>query len=395
MLLVGNQCKQPDRQLRDDPVAAGPRDARRTPVRSGGGPSRSPLLRRRPAVVDTIGPVGRSAGSSVRVSVYSTKPYDLASLRAAGEGAAHELVFLEPRLSPATAPLAAGSAAVCAFVNDDLRADVLVQLQELGVRLIALRSAGFNHVDLATASRLGLTVARVPGYSPHAVAEHAVGLILSLNRKTHRAYNRVRENNFALTGLLGFDLYGRTVGVIGTGQIGASFARIMLGFGCRVLASDPYPDPACRQAGVEYVELARLLAESHIVALHCPLTPQTHHLIDAAAVSQMRDGVMIVNTSRGALVDTAAVIDGLKAGKIGYLGLDVYEEEADLFFEDLSDQVVNDDVFARLLTFPNVLITGHQAFFTVEALGNIAATTIGNLTAFERGEGVLHRVPTA
>lgn len=329
----------------------------------------------------------------MRVSVYSTKPYDITSLRAANESAGHDLVFLEPRLSAATAPLAAGSGAVCAFVNDDLRADVLVQLHELGVRLVALRSAGFNHVDLATASRLGLVVARVPGYSPYAVAEHAVGLILSLNRKTHRAYNRVRENNFALTGLLGFDLHGRTVGVIGTGQIGAVFARIMLGFGCRVLASDPYPDPACRQAGVEYVEQAHLLAQSHIVALHCPLTPQTHHLIDEAAVAQMRDGVMIVNTSRGALVDTSAVIAGLKAGKIGYLGLDVYEEEADLFFEDLSDRVVNDDVFARLLTFPNVLITGHQAFFTVEALSNIAATTIGNLTAYEQGEGVLHRVP--
>jgi D-lactate dehydrogenase len=328
----------------------------------------------------------------VRVSVYSAKPYDNASLLAANVSAGHDLHFLDLRLSPETAPLAAGSVAVCAFVNDDLSQPVLEQLHDLGVRLVALRSAGFNHVDLPAAVDLDLTVARVPGYSPNAVAEHAVGLVLALNRKIHRAYNRVRENNFALTGLLGFDLNARTVGVVGTGQIGKVFAGIMLGFGCRVLASDPQPDDECRAAGVEYVEQARLFAESDVIALHCPLTPQTHHLVDREALDQMRDGVMIVNTSRGGLVDTAAVIAALKTGRIGYLGLDVYEEEADLFFEDLSDRVVDDDVFARLLTFPNVLITGHQAFFTAEALDSIAATTIENLTAFERGEGVLHRV---
>jgi D-lactate dehydrogenase len=329
----------------------------------------------------------------VRVAVFNAKPYDVDSLRAANSQHGHDLVFLEPRLSPTTARLADGADAVCAFVNDDLSAPVLEQLHAAGVRLVALRCAGFNHVDLAAAARLGLVVARVPAYSPHAVAEHAVGLVLALDRKLHRAYNRVRENNFALTGLLGFDLHGRTVGVVGTGQIGAVFAQIMLGFGCRVLAHDPVPDPACAARGVEYVELPHLLAQAEVLSLHCPLTPQTHHLLDAAAVEQLRDGVMVINTSRGALVDTSALIDGLKRGKIGYLGLDVYEEEADLFFEDLSDRVVGDDVFARLLTFPNVLITGHQAFFTSEALAGIAATTLDNVTGFELG-GPLHAVPS-
>lgn len=328
----------------------------------------------------------------MRVTVFSTKPYDEQSLRAANGSAGHELLFLEPRLSIGTAPLADGADAVCAFVNDDLGAPVLAALADRGVRLVALRSAGFNHVDLAAAARLGLTVARVPGYSPYAVAEHCVGLILALNRKIHRAYNRVRENNFALTGLLGFDLHGRSVGVIGTGRIGTCFARIMTGFGCRVLAYDPYPSVEARHAGAEYVTLEELLEVSHIVTLHCPLTPDTHHLIDQKRIEQMRDGVMLVNTSRGALIDTRAVIRGLKSGKIGYLGLDVYEEEADLFFEDLSDQLLRDDVFSRLITFPNVLITGHQAFLTEEALHNIATATIGNLTTFERGDEALYRV---
>jgi len=328
----------------------------------------------------------------MRVAVFSTKPYDSESLGAAADGHGHDLVFLEPRLTPATAALAEGCEAVCAFVNDDLGAEVLAALHARGVRLLALRSAGFNHVDLVVAHELGLTVARVPGYSPHAVAEHAVGLVLTLNRKIHRAFNRVRENNFALTGLLGFDLHGRTVGVVGTGQIGAVFSEIMLGFGCRVLAHDPYPNDACREAGVEYASTEVVFAESDIIALHCPLTPETHHLIDADALSQMSEGVMLINTSRGALVDTAAVIEALKSGRVGYFGIDVYEEEADLFFEDLSDRVVHDDVFSRLLTFPNVLVTGHQGFFTVEALTNIATTTVANITAFEQGVGTLHEV---
>ena len=284
----------------------------------------------------------------MKAAVFSTKPYDEVFLSAANHDG-HDLVFLEPRLTAKTAMLAAGADAVCAFVNDDLGAEVLQQLAREGVRLIVLRSAGFNHVDLSAAAALGVTVARVPAYSPHAVAEYTVGLILSLNRKIHRAYNRVRENNFALTGLLGFDLHGHVAGVVGTGQIGAVFARIMVGFGCRVLAVDPFPDETCQNLGVRYVELDELLGAVDIVSLHCSLTAATHHLIDSRALSRMRDGVMLINTSRGALVDTVAVIESLKSGKLGYLGLDVYEEEAGLFFEDLSSAVINDDVFSRLL----------------------------------------------
>ncbi len=320
----------------------------------------------------------------MRVAVFSTKPYDEQFLAAANRGR-HELVFLEPRLTTATAALVANSEAVCAFVNDDLSADVLRRLAAQGVHVVALRSAGFNHVDVSAAAELGITVTRVPAYSPHAVAEHAVGLILALNRKLHRAYNRVRENNFALTGLLGFDLHGRVVGVVGTGQIGAVFAQIMVGFGCRVVATDPFPDQACQRAGIRYVELDELVGAADIVSLHCPLTTDTLHVIDAERLAGMREGVMLINTSRGGLIDTVAAIGALKSGKLGYLGLDVYEEEAGLFFEDLSDTVIDDDVFSRLLTFPNVLITGHQAFFTEQALEQIAKTTIANLTAFEHG----------
>ncbi len=317
----------------------------------------------------------------MKVAVFSSKPYEEASL-AAANGGRHELTFLEAHLNARTAPLAAGHDAVCAFVNDNLSAPVLEGLAP-GVKLLALRSAGFNHVDLAAAERLGLAVVRVPAYSPYAVAEHAVALVLALNRNIHRAHNRIREGNFALEGLMGFDLHGRTVGVIGTGKIGAVFAGIMRGFGCKVLAHDLAVNPECEAAGVQYVKLAQLFAESDIVSLHCPLTPMTRHLIDDAALSRMKTGVMLINTSRGALIDTRAVIAGLKSGRVGYLGLDVYEEEAELFFEDLSGQVLQDDIFARLTTFPNVLITGHQAFFTHEAVKNIAETTIGNITEFE------------
>jgi D-lactate dehydrogenase len=348
-----------------------------SPVRSGEG---APL---RTAV---------KGGPAVRVAVFSTKPYDKASLSDADRDGAHELVFLEPRLNRDTAALAEGCEAVCAFVNDDLDAATLRVLAARGVRFAALRSAGFNHVDLRAAAEAGIAVARVPDYSPYAVAEHCAALVLALNRKTHRAYNRVREHNFALTGLLGFDLHGRTVGVVGTGKIGLCFVRIMAGFGCRILACDPYPSEAAREAGVEYVDLDELLRASDIVSLHCPLTPETFHLIDAERIALMRPGVMLVNTSRGALVDTAAVVEGLKTGRIGHLGLDVYEEEAGLFFEDLSDQVIGDDAFDRLNAFPNVLITGHQAFFTAEAIQGIAATTIANLTAFERDGVGLHPV---
>jgi D-lactate dehydrogenase len=328
----------------------------------------------------------------MKVAVFSTKPYDREYLDRANAGHGHELTFFDAHLGRETALLATGHGAVCAFVNDVLDSEVLRQLAAGGTRLIALRSAGFNHVDLVAARGLDIAVARVPAYSPHAVAEHAVGLILTLNRKLHRAYNRVREGNFSLHGLRGFDLHGRTVGTIGTGKIGAVFARIMLGFGCRVLAFDPAPDQGCRALGVEYVALDELLRTSDIVSLHSPLNESTHHLIDAARLSLMKRGVMLINTSRGALVDTRAVIEALKSGQIGYLGVDVYEEEEQLFFEDLSSEIIRDDVFMRLLTFPNVIVTAHQAFFTEEALLNIAGTTLANITAFERGTGELHRV---
>ena len=330
----------------------------------------------------------------MRLAVFSTKPYDRFFLDAANAAAGHELAYVEARLTSATASLTEGAPAICAFVNDQLDRSTLAKLKACGVRLVALRSAGFNNVDLQAAEELGLAIARVPAYSPHAVAEHATALILTLNRKIHRAYARVREGNFALDGLLGFDLCGRTAGVVGTGKIGAAMARILTGFGCVVLAHDPAPDPECAALGVRYVALDELLSRSDIVTLHCPLTPATHHLINAASIGRMKRGVMLINTSRGAIIDTRAVIAGLKSGKIGHLGLDVYEEEADLFFEDLSRQVITDDVFARLLTFPNVVITGHQGFFTEEALRNIAQTTIENVTAFERTGRPLHEVST-
>lgn len=328
----------------------------------------------------------------MRIAVFSTKSYDREALEAANERHGHELVYLEPRLTPETAALAHGFDAVCPFVNDQLPSEVIDVLASGGVRLLTLRSAGYNHVDLRAAAGRGIVVTRVPAYSPFAVAEHAVGLILTLNRKLHRAYARVREGNFSLEGLIGFDLHGRTVGVVGTGKIGAVFARIMAGFGCRILAHDPSPNEDVLALEGAYVELDELFRASDIVALHLPLTPETHHLIDAGALRRMKHGVMLINTSRGGLVDTRAVIEGLKSRRIGALGLDVYEEEADLFFEDLSGSVIQDDVFARLLTFPNVLITGHQGFFTREALANIAETALGNATAFETGSGDLHQV---
>lgn len=330
----------------------------------------------------------------MRVTVFSAKPYDRAFLEAANSGA-HDLSFVEVHLTEATAKLADGSRAVCAFVNDELHGEVLKQLTGAGVELVALRCAGFNHVDLAEAHRLGMTVARVPAYSPHAVAEHAVALLLSLNRKIHRAYARVREANFALTGLVGFDLHGKTVGVIGTGKIGHNFCRIVAGFGCSVVAVDQLEDPDLMELGVRYVELDQLLAESDVISLHCPLTKQTAHLIDDRALRLTKPGVVLINTGRGGLVDTKALIESLKTGHLGGVGLDVYEEEEDLFFEDLSAAIIQDDVFMRLLTFPNVLITAHQGFFTKEALQNIAETTVANLTAFESGTGQLHQVTLA
>lgn len=322
----------------------------------------------------------------MKVTVFSTRPYDRAYLDSANDGR-HCLVYFEAHLNRESAAMAANAEAVCAFVNDQLDRSTLEALRQGGTRLVALRCTGFNNVDLDAAAELGISIARVPAYSPHAVAEHTAALILSLNRHIHRAYARVREGNFSLDGLLGFDMHGRTVGIVGTGKIGLVLGRIMTGFGCRILATDPVPNEELVQLGGQYVSLPELLAASDIVSLHCPLTAETRHMIDAEAVERMKPGVMLINTSRGAVVDTRAVIAGLKSGKIGHLGLDVYEEEEGIFFDDRSEQLIQDDVFARLLTFPNVLVTGHQAFFTSEALTAIAEITVANISAFaEHGQ---------
>ena len=316
------------------------------------------------------------------VSVFDTHHFDRAALEAANASLGHDLRFFKARLEPKTSPLAVESGAVCAFVNDLLDRPTLTALAGLGVRLIALRSAGFNHVDLVAARELGLTVTRVPDYSPYAVAEHAVALLLTLNRKIHRAYNRVRESNFSLEGLVGFDLHGKTVGIVGTGKIGAVFAKIMAGFGCRLLAFDAFPRA---DLPVTYVDAARLLAESDVISLHVPLLPETRHFLNAKTIAQLKPGAFIINTSRGALIETQALVNALKSGHIGGAALDVYEEEAGIFFHDLSGKVLQDDVLARLISLPNVLITSHQAFLTREALANIARTTLETITAFERG----------
>ncbi|GGI04487.1 2-hydroxyacid dehydrogenase [Egicoccus halophilus] len=321
----------------------------------------------------------------MRIAVFSARAYDRRFLDEANERHGHELHYLEARLDANTAALADGYEGVCVFVNDTVDAATMEQLAAGGTRLLTLRSAGYNHVDLAAAEAHDIAVARVPAYSPYAVAEHTVALMLAVQRKIHRAHNRVRDGNFALDGLLGFDLRNKRIGIIGTGKIGMIVARIMRGFGCSIRAYDPYPNDDVRDFGVRYEDLDTLLGECDVITLHCPLTPDTHHIIDEAALRKTKPGVMIVNTSRGALIDTKAVIDALKDGRIGHLALDVYEEEGDLFFEDLSDTVIRDDVFSRLLTFPNVLITAHQAFFTEEALRNIAESTLGNASAFAEG----------
>ncbi len=329
----------------------------------------------------------------MRVAVFSAKPYDRQYLAAAAQGSGHQLDFFEAKLNCDHVPLAAGYDAVCAFVHDELDGEVLRALAEGGTRFVALRAAGFNNVDLEVAQEVGIRIGRVPAYSPYAVAEHSVALILSLVRRTNRAYNRVRDGNFALDGLLGYDLHGRCVGVVGTGRIGTVFATIMSGFGCRLIAYDPYPNETVRDLGARYVDLPELFAEADIIALHAPLTPETHHLVNRQSLALVKPGVMIVNTSRGGLIDTEAAIEALKDGRLGYLGLDVYEEEDAIgFFEDQSASIIQDDTFARLLTFPNVLITAHQGFFTADALANIADTTIANLTAFEQDGAPLHEV---
>lgn len=332
----------------------------------------------------------------MRVAVFDTHSYDRAALEAENARFGHALTFFEVRLTKLTAGLARGFGAVCAFVNDRLDADALTLLAAEGVRLVALRSAGYNNVDLEAAERVGIPVVRVPVYSPYAVAEHAVLLVLALDRKIHRAWARVREGNFSLDGLVGFDLHGKTVGLVGTGAIGSAAARIFRGFGCRVLAHDLHPRRELEtELGVEYVDLPVLFAESDIVSLHVPLTPATHHLIDAAAIARMKPGVMLVNTGRGALIDSRALVQALKSGKVGAAGLDVYEEEEGLFFQNLSDRVLQDDVLARLLSFPNVLVTAHQGFLTREALATIARTTLESIRAYERGEPLRYRIRAA
>jgi len=331
----------------------------------------------------------------MKVAVFSTEPYDRQFLDAANTamGDSHELIYFDTRLEPLTASLAADCPAVCVFVNDDVGAETLKILAEQGTQLVALRCTGYNNVDLKTAANLGIQVVRVTVYSPYSVAEHVVGLILMLNRKLHRAYLRVRDDNFALNGLLGFDLHGRTVGIVGTGKIGRVLAQIMHGFGCHLLGYDLFPHPQFEAIGdARYVALSELLANSDIISLHCPLTPETHYLINAAAIAQMKPGVMLINTSRGKLIDTRAVIEGIKAGKIGALGIDVYEEEETLFFRDLSDTIIQDDTFQLLQSFPNVVITAHQAFFTRNALTDIATTTIASITEFEQGRPLQHAV---
>jgi D-lactate dehydrogenase len=324
----------------------------------------------------------------MKVAVFSTKPYDREFLTSTNGALSqpHDLIFHEVQLNTHSALLAQDCQVVCCFVNDHVDATVLQQLADRGVKLIALRCAGFNQVDLASAKKLGLIVARVAEYSPHAVAEHALGLILMLNRNLHRAYHRVRENDYSLNGLLGFDMVNKTVAVIGTGKIGQVFAKIMQGLGCKVIAYDPQPNSELQAIGVNDCSLTELWPQADIISLHCPLNNNTHHLINTDSIQQMKNGVMIINTSRGGLIDTRAAITGLKSKKIGYLGLDVYEEEGNLFFEDNSNRLLQDDVFARLLTFPNVVITGHQAFFTREALTAIADITLANITHFERNE---------
>jgi D-lactate dehydrogenase len=324
--------------------------------------------------------------SNNRVAVFSAKSYDRQYLSECLQryGGGIELDFLRPTLDAQTASLAQDHFAVIAFVNDRLDASVIEILAKGGTQIIAMRCAGYNNVDLEACKLHGIRVVRVPAYSPHGVAEHTVGLMLALNRRIPRAVNRVREGNFELAGLLGFNMHGRTAGVIGTGKIGECVVRILLGMGCKVLVQDKYENPIVKELGATYVERDELLSQADIVTLHCPLTPETYHLIDGKSLKGMKSGVMIINTSRGALLDTSAVLDALKDGKVGYLGLDVYEEEGDLFFRDLSDKVITDDVFARLLTFPNVIVTGHQAFFTQEALANIADDTITSLLTFHK-----------
>jgi D-lactate dehydrogenase len=326
----------------------------------------------------------------MKIAFFSTQSYDKEYFTR--YNTSHELVFLEAPLNEKTAPLAAGCTAICAFVNDEINKAVINLLAAQGIQLIAMRSAGYNNIDLSAAQANNIKVVRVPAYSPYAVAEHAVALILTLNRKTHKAYNRVREGNFSLEKLTGFDLHGKTIGVIGTGKIGQVFCDIMLGFGCRVLAFDLIANRELEAKGIGYLPLIKLLPQCDIISLHCPLNEQTKHIINADTLSMMKQGVMLINTSRGGLIDTKAAIEALKTGKLRYLGIDVYEQEEKLFFHNLSEEIIEDDTIMRLMSFPNVLITSHQGFFTDEALTEIARTTLQNISDFEAGKTLVHQV---
>lgn len=329
----------------------------------------------------------------MKLAFFDTHGFDRKAFEASNRRFHHQITYFEPRLKTNTAQLAQGFEAVCAFVNDRIDRDTIRKLKDLGVKIIALRSAGFNQVDIKAAFEFDMPVVRVPEYSPFAVAEHAVALILAMNRRIPRSYNRIKELNFSLDGLVGFDLHGKTVGVIGTGRIGQAFARIMHGFGCQLLAHDPYPNSMLqKELQVRYVELDELFAQADIISLHVPLLPETRHLLDEKAFAAMKPSAVVVNTSRGALVKTSALMHALKSGRIGFAALDVYEEEEGIFFHDLSESGVQDDVLARLTTFPNVLITAHQGFLTHEALANIADTTLGSLSAFEKGKELTHQV---
>lgn len=320
----------------------------------------------------------------MKVAFFSSQSYDIEYFNRYNKG--HELLFHEASLQESTVNLAEGCEAICVFVNDKVNAAVIGQLKAKGVKAVALRCAGYNNVDLEAAKASGMRVVRVPAYSPYAVAEHTVALILTLNRKTHKAYNRVREGNFSLDRLIGFDLNEKVIGIIGMGKIGEVFAKIMIGFGCRIMAFDINSNAEMEKIGVTYVQLEELLGNADIISLHCPLNDQTRHIINTANIARMKTGVMLINTGRGALVDSLAVVDALKSGKIAYLGLDVYEQEETLFFRDLSENIIADDTIMRLMSFPNVLVTAHQAFFTDEALSKIATVTLQNLSDIAEGK---------
>jgi len=322
----------------------------------------------------------------MKVLFFSAKPYDVTTFNQHNSSYGFELEYLETHLGPHIVnAVEEGTFAVCVFVNDKLSADVINVLAAKGVKVIALRCAGFNNVDLVQAKKHGIKICRVPAYSPEAVAEHAVAMLLTLIRKTHKAYNRVREQNFSLVGLLGFNLHGKTVGVIGTGKIGKAFCKIMLGFGCKVLAYDLYEDKGMVEAGIVYTAFNEVLKQADIISLHCPLTPENRYLINEESLNLMKHGVTLINTSRGALIKTHAVIDALKTGRLAYLGIDVYEQEEHLFFKDLSGSIIEDDTIQRLMSFPNVLVTGHQAFFTEDALSQIAETTLSSINKLSQG----------